>query len=199
MLTLTGGLPNRPPNAPPAPGLPTRPSFGAPPVAPYQMQQMHQGAATSPYPGQQQGSWGGNAWNGQENSAMSPAPQIPGYIGGYPTNPPANNAQGEDDIDAMIRAIESGQKVAPKAPVTVQPSAETEVTPTPAPEVEKVIAEKKSKKDKPIRMIYSDSNDLSPEERMAKMLRYAFTPEEKTETVLVDATTVPGVAGTVDA
>jgi len=31
------------------------------------------------------------------------------------------------------------------------------------------------------------------------MPRYAFVPEGKTETILVDAATVPGVAGTVDA
>ncbi|RAL60415.1 hypothetical protein DID88_000190 [Monilinia fructigena] len=36
------GLPNRPPSLPAAPGLPQRPSFGAPPVPSYQMQQLHQ-------------------------------------------------------------------------------------------------------------------------------------------------------------
>ncbi len=45
--------------------------------------------------------------------------------------------------------------------------------------------EKKSKKDKDksMRLVYSD-NDTSPEEKMAKMPRYAFTPEKKEETVL---------------
>jgi hypothetical protein len=204
MLTIIGGaLPSRPPSLPPAPGLPQRPSFSAPPVAPYQMQQMHQGAATSPYPGQQQGSWAGtgSAWNGQDNSAMSSAPQPPGYNnGGYPANAPGTdgNAPQGDDIDAMIRAIEAGQKPAAKGPATAQTSAEPTPTPVPESGPEPVVAEKKSKKDKPIRMIYSDT-DFSPEERMSQMHRYAFIPEEKTETVLVDANAIPGIAGTVDA
>jgi hypothetical protein len=48
-----------------------------------------------------------------------------------------------------------------------------------------------------MKMIYSD-NETSPEEKMAKFARYAFVPENKIETTLVDANTVPGVAGTVD-
>jgi len=56
------------------------------------------------------------------------------------------------------------------------------------------VAEKKSKKDKPMKMIYSD-NDISPEEKMAKMPRYAFVPDGKIETTLVDSV----AAVTVDA
>lgn len=167
------------------------------------MQQMHPGAAGSPYPGQQSGGWAGNTWNGQDNSAMSSAPPSQGYNSGYPTNAPGTNgtAQGGDDIDAMIRAIEAGQnptKISEAATITAPQSAEP--TPTPAPEVlaKPEVSEKKSKKDKPIRMIYSDV-EFSPEERMSKMLRYAFVPEKKTETALVDASTVPAIAGTVDA
>jgi len=135
---------------------------------------------------------------------MSSAPPN-GYNGGYPTNAPGTgaNAQQGDDIDAMIRAIEAGQKpqkpadaTAAVAPPVVQSA---EATPTPVPETaaKEDVSEKKSKKDKPIRMVYSDS-EFSPEERMSKMPRYAFVPEEKTETALVDASTVSAVAGTVD-
>lgn len=136
-------------------------------------------------------------------------PHSQGYTGGYPTNASsvddlvsgaANDV--EDEIDKMIRLAEAGIKPSNKGetPALVQPDA----TPTPAPEVKTDItdkaepAEKKSKKEKPIKMIYSD-NDLSPEERMAKMPRYAFVPDGKTESTLVDAASVSGVAGTVDA
>lgn len=84
-------------------------------------------------------------------------------------------------------------------PVPAQPTP-AEATPTLAPETAEKLepTEKKSKKDKPVKMIYSD-NDMSPEEKMAQMPRYAFVPDGKTESALVDAATIPGVAGTVDA
>lgn len=216
-----GGLPNRPPSLPPAPGLPQRPSFGAPAVPPYQMQQLHQG----PPPHQQSG-WGGNGWKGQDqNSAMSSAypPHSQGYNGDYATNASSVDdlvsgaAREADDIDEIIRMAEAGIKPpkkgeAAQAPATAPESTVTSTaptataTPTPAPEgfeksesTEKTDpGEKKGKKEKPIKMVYSD-NDLSPEEKMAMMPRYAFVPEGKTETTLVDAATLPGVAGTVDA
>jgi len=37
-------------------------------------------------------------------------------------------------------------------------------------------------------MIYSD-NEMSPEEKLARLPRYAFVPDQKGETVLGDATT----------
>ena len=55
--------------------------------------------------------------------------------------------------------------------------------------------EKKSKKDKDnVRLVYSDS-EVSPEEKMAKLPRYAFDPKEREETVLGDPT--PAVTGVV--
>lgn len=57
--------------------------------------------------------------------------------------------------------------------------------------------EKKTKKDKdkPVKLVYSD-NETSPEEKMAKLPRYAFVPDHKPETVLGEAITaaVTGVA-----
>lgn len=110
-------------------------------------------------------------------------------------------AREADDIDKIIRMAEAGIKPPKKeesAPAPAQP-AEAQVTSTPAPETSERSdpTEKKTKKDKPVKMIYSD-NDMSPEEKMAKMPRYAFVPDGNTETSLVDAATVPGVAGTVD-
>lgn len=50
--------------------------------------------------------------------------------------------------------------------------------------------EKKSKKekDKNTKLIYSD-NDVSPEEKMARLPRYAFAPGGKDSGILGDATT----------
>jgi len=56
----------------------------------------------------------------------------------------------------------------------------------PAPSTD-AAAEKKVKKgkekDKNTRLVYSD-NEVSPEEKMAKLPRYAYTPEHKQESVL---------------
>lgn len=176
------------------------------------MQQMHQGPP--------QGGWQGNGWKGQDqNSAMSSAypPHSQGY-GDYSTNASSVDdlvsgaAREADDIDEIIRMAEAGIRPPKKGEPVTTPAKATEntATPTPVPEIKTEPAvktetpekseqtEKKSKKEKPIKMIYSD-NELSPEERMAKMPRYAFVPDGSTETALVDATTLPGVAGTVDA
>ncbi|PQE22567.1 c2h2 finger domain-containing protein [Rutstroemia sp. NJR-2017a BVV2] len=196
-------LPNRPPSLPPAPGLPQRPSFGAPQVRQYQMQQLHQ-----------QGGWAGNGWTAQEqNPAIPPAyPQPPGFTGDHATNAStvddlvSGAAREADDIDKIIRMAEAGIKPPKKDSIDV---AKTEAPENPTAvagnsdkteskaDAKEEATEKKAKKDKPMKMIYSD-NEVSPEEKMAKMPRYAFVPEGKTEQVLVDANTVPGVAGTVD-
>ncbi|CAJ2499851.1 Uu.00g027040.m01.CDS01 [Anthostomella pinea] len=72
-----------------------------------------------------------------------------------------------DEIDALIRMAENRIKPPkkPDTPATAQPAAE-EAAP-----------DKKSKKekDKNVKMIYED--ELSPEERMAMMPRYAFAPQ----------------------
>jgi hypothetical protein len=144
-------------------------------------------------------------------------PHTQGY-GDYSTNASSVDdlvsgaAREADDIDEIIRMAEAGIKPPKKGEPTLAPAQATEAsaTPTPAPdavktEVEKTEtpekleqAEKKSKKEKATKMIYSDA-EFSPEERMAKMPRYAFVPDGKTETAPVDTTTLPGVAGTVDA
>ncbi|KAG0645734.1 BUB3-interacting and GLEBS motif-containing [Hyphodiscus hymeniophilus] len=191
-----GGLPNRPPSLPPAPGLPQRPSFGAPPVASYQMQQLHQGQP-------QQSGWAGNGWNGQnQSSAMSsvypPHPQ--GYVA-HSTNAAVDDlisgAKREtDDIDEIIRMAEAGIKPPKKGEVS---SASMQAPPPGLPEAPLPVAappslvpagatyttvektepvEKKSKKE--MRMVYEDL-EVSPEERMALLPRYAFVPEAKTE------------------
>lgn len=67
---------------------------------------------------------------------------------------------------------------------------------------EEAAEEKPAKKERAkgnSRLVYSD-NEISPEEKMARLPRYAYVPERKEteETVLADATTA-GVARSVDA
>ena len=67
-----------------------------------------------------------------------------------------------------------------------------------ATKVEHLSSEKKGKKDKEriTRMVLTD-DDISPEEKMAQLPRYAYVPDGNGETVLGEATT-PAVAGVVD-
>jgi hypothetical protein len=56
---------------------------------------------------------------------------------------------------------------------------------TAAPKPAETVEEKPSKKDKSkqSRLVYSD-NETSPEEKMARLPRYAFAPDHRTETTL---------------
>ncbi|WEW58880.1 hypothetical protein PRK78_004348 [Emydomyces testavorans] len=150
-------MPPRPASLPTAPGLPQRPSFSAPQVNSWQMQQMHHG----------------------QIPVQSPTAFItPG------TEPGAESATAA--VDQLIseeskRADELAQKGTPTA-------ASVEAVETkPA----------KKEKAKASRLVYSDS-EVSPEEKMARLPRYAYVPERKEETVLRDATT-GAVARPVDA
>jgi hypothetical protein len=132
-------------------------------------------------------------------------------------------AREPDDIDEIIRMAEAGIRPPKKgdvqpssvpapvlapAPVPVQAPAQVptqanapapEAVPVPESAEKPEAIEKKAKKekDKNTKMVYSD-NEVSPEEKMAKMPRYAFVPDGKDEAVLVDATQAPAVAGIVD-
>ncbi|OIW23806.1 hypothetical protein CONLIGDRAFT_686037 [Coniochaeta ligniaria NRRL 30616] len=92
-----------------------------------------------------------------------PAPGAPpqGYPGASTVDELVANAgrQG-DDIDQMIRMAEAGIK--PPAKAAEEPAA---------------AADKKGKKDKEknTRMVYADT-EVSPEEKMARLPRYAFVP-----------------------
>lgn len=161
------------------------------------MQQMHQG----------QPGWAGNGWNGQnQNSVMSSVypPHSQGYNGAHSTNAAVDDLisgvkREADDIDEIIRMAEAGIKPpkkgeAPPAPVQAPavnlpqapaPVAAPAPAPTPTttePSADKTEApEKKSKKE--MKMVYDD-NEISPEEKMAMLPRYAFVPEGKTETLV---------------
>lgn len=159
----TGSLPS-------APGLPQRPAVSAPPVNAVQFQQMHQGQnpvthnAAPPILGTQQ------------SEGYNPTkPQI-----GMPTGL-SGEADGASSLDDLISsASKQADEVAARAktvtpnPALVQPAAPSkdESSETKAAKKDK---ESKEKATKPSRLVYSD-NEISPEEKMAALDRYRFTP-----------------------
>ena len=125
-------------------------------------------------------------------------PQSHGYSGDYATNASVDHtASGAgDEIDKLIRMAEAGIKPPKKeeAPTSLAPIAQvpdavqsTIETPDAAAQQAKP-TEKKSKKETG-RMVYSDP-DVSPEERMAMMPRYAFVPDGNTEQASFEASSV---------
>ena len=94
------------------------------------------------------------------------------------TTSAATAAQISSSVDELVsgaaRAAEEAGREAPQSP-----------KPEPGGD------EKKARKAK-VRLVYSD-NEISPEEKMARLPRYAYTPDRKGETALVDAT-MPAVA-----
>ncbi|CRG90246.1 Zinc finger protein 207 [Talaromyces islandicus] len=141
-----------------------------------------------PYPGSlptapglpQRPAFGAPTVNSQQMHQMHQLPAVP---------PPAAasshgyGSQGAPLASSVDDLISGAAKAADNAT--------TQTPPPPAPTPAE--GEKKGKKEKAkTRLVYSD-NETSPEEKMAKLARYAYTPERRGETVLQDAT-VPAVA-----
>jgi len=182
-----GALPQRTGSGslPAAPGLPQRPAFGAPQVSTQQFHQMHRGQIHIPPNGsmpQQQ--------NPSENGQPShyphqPQPQPPQFQPTpQPLAPPPGLPQESQNATSLDDLISSASKQA-EAAATPQPSTHPQVGESnvePPPVKEEAIEDKTAKKDKEkpktTKLIYSD-NDISPEEKMAKMPRYAYTPQTK--------------------
>ncbi|KAK5094556.1 hypothetical protein LTR70_004059 [Exophiala xenobiotica] len=169
--TGSGSLPS-------APGLPQRPVVNAPPVNAAQFQQMHQGQIPTqhnftPPQLQQQTSVPKEEYN-------PAAPQI-----GMPHGL-SNEAPGASSLDDLIS---SASKQADEQSARANTATPKPATPQTAPLAtrEEAVEEKSNKKDKdgkekaakPTRLVYSD-NEISPEEKMASMPKYAFTPAQKT-------------------
>jgi hypothetical protein len=74
-------------------------------------------------------------------------------------------ARQSDAIDDYIRKLEAGEKQ-PRKPESATPTANE-----PAPAEEK---KSKKDKDKNVKMVYDD--EISPEERLALMPKYAYVP-----------------------
>lgn len=98
--------------------------------------------------------YGGQFWNG---SGAPPA----GYPGASTVDELVSGAaQHGDEIEELIRRAELGIKPAKK------PEDEA---------ADEAAGDKKSKKEKSVRMFYADA-EISPEERMAQLPRYAYVP-----------------------
>ncbi|KAK9779798.1 putative C2H2-type domain-containing protein [Seiridium cardinale] len=95
---------------------------------------------------------------------LPPRPGQPGYASTVDELVSGAARQG-DDIDQLIRMAEAGIKP-PRKPDSATPTA-----PEPAPAEEK---KSKKDKDKNVKMVYDD--EISPEERLALMPKYAYAP-----------------------
>ncbi|KAL8969412.1 MAG: hypothetical protein Q9197_004357 [Variospora fuerteventurae] len=140
----------------PAPGLPQRPSFGAPPVNAFQMQQMHQGQLTGP-PNPPDSPFN----NSRGAGGPFPKPHFPSSM------PASANATSLDElVSDVARDAEKAASAAASSSAQVQ--------------AETAADDKKGKKEKEknVKMVCSD-NEVSPEEKMAQLPRYAFAPQGK--------------------
>jgi hypothetical protein len=93
-----------------------------------------------------------------------------GNMGGGPAATPHESGANATSVDDLISGAAAQQ--------AKKPSLSQHPTPTPAPEKEAEGVSKKSKK--VTRLVYSDQ-EVSPEEKMAQMPRYAFSPDKNAE------------------
>jgi hypothetical protein len=113
-------------------------------------------------------------------------------------------AREPDDIDEIIRMAEAGIKPPKKGEAQTQPAqAPTQHIPQAqestsiqalesVPAVEATEKKPKKEKDKNMRMVYSD-NEISPEEKMARLPRYAFVPDGKDDEAPLEPSGPPAV------
>jgi hypothetical protein len=124
---------------------------------------------------------------------------------GLPNPPPVNHSFPKQDAPQSSVQQEPQQAAAQPEPVSQESANATSLDdlisgasreaeaaqaarpdPAPAPQTVEVATEEKApkkekEKNKTSKLVYSD-NDISPEEKMARMPRYAFTPEKKAAT-----------------
>lgn len=126
------------------------------------MQQMHQGQLPGP-PNPTDHSHNAQQQQGQNGSAGGPAGSGP-PPSSLPAPPLSANATSLDDL--LLGAAKDADKAAGAADSKPE-----------LPKVEEPAEEKRGKreKEKNMKLIYSD-NEVSPEEKMAQMPRYAFAP-----------------------
>ena len=125
------------------------------------MQQMHQGQLPGPP------NLTDHSHNAQQQPSQNGGPGGPAGSGPSPSSLPALLSANATSLDDLVSGA---AKDADKAAGAVETRPEV-------PKVEEPTEEKKGKKekDKNMRLIYSD-NEVSPEEKMAQMPRYAFAP-----------------------
>lgn len=158
---------------PSAPGLPQRPAFGAPPVNAFQFQQMHQGQIPAPQTHNAVPQYRPHDAPPNTVAQTSPPANVPGQ-------PTVDESQQPSSLDDLI-ATASKQADTNAAATVTAPTATPPRAPPPTKEEagEDKAAKKDKEKPKSTRLVYSD-NETSPEEKMAVMARYAFTPTQKT-------------------
>ena len=162
---LNGSFPPRPVSLPAAPGLPQRPAFGAPQVNAFQMQQMHQGQIPGPPNPPINQSFP------RQDLLHNTFQQHPAPVG-PPSSVPRESANATS-LDDLISG--ASQQAEANSRVQAEPTPPSQSVEEPA---EEKAAKKDKDKSKPLVMVYSD-NDVSPEEKMARMPRYAYTPEKR--------------------
>ena len=141
---------------------------------------MHQGQTGGPQPMP----YGDQMQHGAMNGAQGPPPGLAGSNGmPAPAKSPLNN------LAAAIAASGNSASATP-----IPQDARAGVISDAGASDKKL--KKNKDKDKEVKMVYSD-NDVSPEEKMASLPRYAFAPTRKEETVLGDARNA-AVAGVVE-
>lgn len=177
------GLPQRTGSGslPAAPGLPQRPAVGAPPVNAFQFQQMHQGQIPPPQNHVSQPLYSGPP-GVQSVSAVVSSPESRQEIPNAASiDDLISSASKQADANATT-TVESKTIPQPPAAATV-PSPSASQDPTKKAVAEEKAAkkdkdkEKEKEKPKQTRLVYSD-NDISPEEKMALLPKYAFTPQQ---------------------
>jgi hypothetical protein len=131
------------------------------------MQQIHHGHTPPNVP-----SSGYNAFG-----YPAPAPGAENGVSSKPVTPVPVSSSVDELISGAAKAADNA--AAGATPVPQQDTAEEKVP-------------KKEKDKSKTRLVYSD-NDTSPEEKMAKLPRYAFVPDHRENVTLGDAT-VPAVA-----
>ena len=119
---------------------------------------MHQGQLSGP-PNQSD-----HSYHSQQQATQNASVLMGGTTDSNPPTALSANASSLDDL------VSGAAKDADKAANGTEKKAEM-------PRIEEPAEEKKGKKekDKNMKLVYSD-NDISPEEKMARMPRYAFTP-----------------------
>lgn len=176
--------PPGPSSLPLPPGLPTRPSFAAPPVNATQMQHFHHGGMPAGF------------------SNASVPPSTAQIINSDSPRPNAMPLRPEPvSSEASVAAVEQKPQhevAADAVPAATDTQDMSGQAAAGAADGDVKKAKKVKDKDKAVRLVYSD-NEVSPEEKMAKMSRYAFDPASRKEEEYlgsaVEATTTGVVIG----
>ena len=155
-----------------------RPSFGAPPVNAFQMQQLHQGQPAPPtpqvYSNQQSNAPFGNGPDTKQNGRGSPYQQsnfnTGSYGGAQQQGPPFAQPLQPVVPQPISDQHQAATGVAPVSVINLTQDAKPEDKKADAPPEKKMKKEKE--KDRGTKMIYVD-NDVSPEEKLASISRYA--------------------------